>query len=78
MKLIPSARLTSDGSIVSMDDETSLPNYSGLVYADFDGRPYILWAHPLQGDGTRDWDVINAGAVVVQTALDKFIKEAQK
>lgn len=71
----PDARLTTQGEIVSFDGGVHLPNYSGLVYACLEGNSYILWAYPPYEQGKRKWAVVNSGSVVVQSALDKFIKE---
>lgn len=75
--LIPEARL-AQGEIVSMAEGIPLPNYTGPVYALLSGRSYVLWASLPHGDGTRDWEVINLGSVIVQAALDAFIKSHQK
>lgn len=74
-KTYPDARLTAQGDVVAFDDDTPLPNYSGLVYATLQGHPYILWLYPAMADGSRRWDVVNAGPVIVQSELDKFMKE---
>lgn len=71
--VVPDARL-AQGEVVSMDDNTPLPNYTGPVYADLCGRAYVPWAHPIREDGTRKWDVINPGSTIVQSALDEFMR----
>lgn len=72
MKLYPDARWAA-GEVVAMEDGTPLPNYNGLVYAELEGRPYILWLD-LVGDDRR-WSVVNAGSTIVKSALDTFMKE---
>ena len=69
-KTYPDARLDADGSVVDFQQGFALPNYTGPVYSLLAGNPYVLWRHL---DGT--WDVINQGSTIVQTELDKFIKE---
>lgn len=75
MKTHPDARLLPTGEVVSFVDDVPLPNYSGLVYAELVGHPYILWLYPVTEAGGRHWDVVNPGSVILQTALDKFFKE---
>jgi hypothetical protein len=67
---MPEARLLSDGRIVSMDGETELMEYSGLLYAVLAGNPYVLWRFP-----DAHYAVINAGSTIVQAELDRFVKE---
>jgi hypothetical protein len=69
-KTYPDARLTAQGDVVDIHTDVSLPNFAGTVLADLGGRIYVLWRY---ADG--NWDVVNPGGVIVQTALDKFIKE---
>jgi hypothetical protein len=73
LKTLPDARLDA-GEVVSFVEGIPLPNYEGLVYARLAGRDYILWAS-LNGDGKRDWIVVNSGSEIVQSALDQFLKE---
>jgi hypothetical protein len=75
MNSTPDARLTDTGDVVSMDDSTPLPGYSGPVLAILCGHSYVLWLYPRAEDGQRHWDVINAGSTIVQSALDQFLKE---
>ena len=75
----PDARRLTTGEIVDFDTGEALPNYTGPVYAEpLPGVPYILWSWPADDNGRRRFEVINQGSVVVQSELDKFIKEASE
>jgi hypothetical protein len=69
-KTYPEALLRAPGTIVDIQTEQPLPNYTGTVLANLDGRIYCLWKF-LDGH----WAVINPGGEIVQSALDRFLAE---
>lgn len=66
----PDARLSPLGEIVDIETDLPLPNYTGTVLANLQGHIYVLWRF---ADGS--WEVVNPGGQIVETALDKFLKE---